>query len=163
MRVLLRTRIYALWDRARRAAANGCIRFRVRSAVPKTKAPPRQPRDGAPEIWSARPGSNRRPSAWECDAGRETALVFASETEIGLFRSSQSKSGEPKSANWGRGRDSTGAQRQAGCTSDQYLSSCAAVAWASARRNRAMGSACLAAGRLSRNGYPYCCGVVAIR
>ena len=26
--------------------------------------------------WSARPGSNRRPSAWECDGDRVTALVF---------------------------------------------------------------------------------------
>jgi len=28
------------------------------------------------ESWSARPGSNRRPSAWECDESRETDLVF---------------------------------------------------------------------------------------
>jgi len=38
--------------------------------------------------WSARPGSNRRPSAWECDESRETALVFVLEVEIGVFKSS---------------------------------------------------------------------------
>ena len=53
--------------------------------------------------WSARPGSragfarlalaerssaaNRRPSTWECDGDRETALVFSSGVEIGVFKS----------------------------------------------------------------------------
>ena len=41
---------------------------------------------GGRSPWSARPGSNRRPSAWECDGGRETALVFASGVEIGVFK-----------------------------------------------------------------------------
>jgi hypothetical protein len=38
--------------------------------------------------WSARPGSNRRPSAWECDEGRETALAFVLGVEIGVFKGS---------------------------------------------------------------------------
>jgi hypothetical protein len=46
------------------------------------------------DYWSARPGSNRRsmrlrrprPSAWECDGSRETALVFISVAEMGVFK-----------------------------------------------------------------------------
>jgi hypothetical protein len=38
--------------------------------------------------WSARPGSNRRPSAWECDWSRVTALVFAPGVEIEVLKGS---------------------------------------------------------------------------
>jgi hypothetical protein len=73
------------------------IRLRVLRARPQTTAPPAQVTEGEQVSWSARPGSragfarealaerssaaSRRPSAWECDGGRETALVFASGVE----------------------------------------------------------------------------------
>jgi hypothetical protein len=43
---------------------------------PDNENAPNLAAEGVHLIWSARPGSNRRPSAWECDEGRETALVF---------------------------------------------------------------------------------------
>ena len=37
-------------------------------APPPTKTPPAEETEGVGKSWSARPGSNRRPSAWEADA-----------------------------------------------------------------------------------------------
>jgi hypothetical protein len=46
------------------------------SEGPDSENAPDLTAEGVNVIWSTRPGSNRRPSAWECDGGRETALEF---------------------------------------------------------------------------------------
>ena len=58
------------------------------NGLSQQKSPCAQLRERALECWSARPGSNRRPSAWECDGGRETAQIFVLAAEIGVFKGS---------------------------------------------------------------------------
>ena len=53
-------------------------------APPPTKTPPAEETEGVGKSWSARPGSNRRPSAWKADA-LPTELLSLSKKLILVF------------------------------------------------------------------------------